>query len=55
MKHFINILVILILTSFAFAIGYIQAIQITNAWSLLYLPLAVLILLWGWHLSNTYS
>ena len=53
-KDFINILLILILTGFAVGITYLQYLQIECAWSLLYLPLIVLMIMLGLKLHDDY-
>ena len=46
MKHFINVLIILILTGFAIGITYVQ-LNNNGPWGVLYLPLFILMLLSG--------
>ena len=53
-KDFINILLILVLTGFAVGITYLQYLQIEYAWSLLYLPLIVLMIMLGLKLHDDY-
>jgi hypothetical protein len=55
MKHFINILVILILVFFAIGITYLQARQMTAAWHLLYVPIMFFMLGWGIKLNQDYK
>ena len=55
MKHFINLLVILILTGFAIGIAYLQVSYPTGAWFIAYIPLCVFMFLWGMKLDNDYK
>jgi hypothetical protein len=57
MKHFLNIFVLLILTSFAYAIGFlvINVRAGENNWGLAYLPLIILFLLWGIKIREDYE
>jgi hypothetical protein len=55
MKHFINVLVILILTGFAVGIAYLQVTHPKDVWSLAYIPLCVFMLLWGFKLESDYK
>ena len=55
MKHFINLLVILILTGFAIGIAYLQVSYPTGAWFIAYLPICVFMFLWGMKLDNDYK
>jgi hypothetical protein len=55
MKHFINILVILLL--FASAVGIAYEVNISpkeSVWGVLYFPLFVMMLLWGEKLYKDY-
>ena len=60
MKHVINILVILILTFFVVGLTYIIHIEpvkvdgTPTVWGILYIPLIVLIGMWGTKLNNDY-
>lgn len=54
MKHFINILVILILTGFVVGIAYLQVTHPKDVWSLGYIPLCVFMVLWGFKLDGDY-
>lgn len=54
MKDFINVLVILILTGFAIGISYVQ-INNAGPWGLLFLPLFILMLLWGEKIYENYK
>jgi hypothetical protein len=53
MKHFINLLVTLILTFFAIGIAYLQ-VTYFQFWFLLYLPLIIMMVLWGLKLDKDY-
>jgi hypothetical protein len=55
MKHFINILVILILTGFVIGVAYLQAIHPKDVWFLAYIPLCMFMLLWGFKLESDYK
>ena len=57
MKHFLNIFVLLILTSFAYAIGFlvINVRAGVNNWGLAYMPLFVLFILWGIKINKDYE
>lgn len=58
MKHFINILVILILTGFAVGIAWLQYHANENNpfwWWLLYLPLLIMMIAWGEKVSKDYK
>ena len=55
MKHFINIFVTLILTGFAVGISYLQLMTPDGAWCLLFIPLIVMMILWGVKLDNDYK
>jgi len=52
MKHFINLLVILILTGFAVGIAYLQVLHPKDVWFLAYIPLCGFMLLWGFKLES---
>lgn len=54
MKHFINVLVILILTGFAIGITYVQ-INNPGPWGLLFIPLFILMLLCGERIYENYE
>ena len=53
MKHFINILIIYIFTFFAIGIAYLQ-VTYFNVWFILYLPLIIMMILWGFKLNKDY-
>jgi len=58
MKHFINILVILILTGFAVGIAWLQYHTTKDSpfwWWLLYIPLLILMIAWGNKLNEDYK
>ena len=57
MKHFINILVIFILTFFTIGIVYVTLTygKEDNHWGFLFLPLIGMMLLWGFKISNDYK
>ena len=57
MKHFINILVILILTGFAVGIAYLayNSPNSQNSWGFLFLPLIALMWFWGEKLYRDYE
>lgn len=56
MKHFINILVILILTAFAVGIAWVtlNSSSVSNIWGLLFIPLIVMMVLWGYKIKDDY-
>jgi len=54
MKHFINILGLLILVFFAVGVTYVQLLDMKYLWHLLYLPIFVLLLLWGIKITDDY-
>ncbi len=53
MKHFINILITLILTGFAIGIAYLQ-VNYEGVWFFLYLPLLIIMMLWGDQIIEKY-
>jgi len=55
MKHFINILVILILTGFAVGLTNIMITTQVREFGFLYLPIIIFMLLWGVKLYNDYN
>jgi len=55
MKHFINILVILILTGFAIGIAILQVNNPNDKWFLAYVPLCIFMFLWGLKLYDDYK
>jgi|688.fasta_scaffold513496_2 hypothetical protein len=57
MKHFINILVILILTGFTIGLTWVcyHNTSKDSVWGILYVPLLILIILWGAKLNEDYS
>ena len=55
MKHFINILGLLILTFFAVGVTYLQSAAIKAPWGVLYIPLFIFFLMWGAKLNNDYK
>lgn len=54
MKHFINILIILILTGFAVGTAIIQFNDMQNPWSILFLPIFVMMISWGVKIKDDY-
>jgi hypothetical protein len=57
MKNFLNIFVLLILTSFAYAIGFL-VMNVNggfNNWGIAYFPLFVLFILWGIKIDKGYE
>lgn len=54
MKHFINVLVILILTGFAIGICYLQ-INYKEPWGILFLPLVIFMFFWGLKIYSDYD
>ena len=54
MKHFINILVILILTGFTVGVTFLQ-VNYGEAWFISYIPLIVMMFVWGIKLDNDYK
>lgn len=55
MKHFINVLVILILTGFAVGLTHIVITTKIPELGMLYLPLMIFMFTWGIKLSNDYD
>lgn len=55
MKHFINILGLLILTFFAVGVTYLQSAAMKASWGLLYIPLFIFFLMWGIKLNDDYK
>ena len=55
MKHFINILVILILTGFTIGIAILQVNNPNDVWFLGFIPLCIFMFLWGLKLDNEYK
>jgi len=59
MKHFINILVIVILTAFAVLLTYVIHIEpaesTPNGFGILYIPLGIFMLVWGIKLNEDYK
>jgi hypothetical protein len=57
MKHFINILVILILTGFTIGLTWVcyHNTSKDSVWGILYVPLLILMILWGSKLNEDYS
>jgi Ni,Fe-hydrogenase I cytochrome b subunit len=54
MKHFIDVLIILILTGFAIGIAYLQ-VNNNGPWGVLFLPLFILMLLSGEKIYENYE
>jgi hypothetical protein len=54
MKHFINILVLLILTFFAIGLAYLQ-VNYGENWYVAFVPLCIFMLLWGIKLFDDYE
>ena len=56
MKHFINILVILILTAFAVGVTWvtINSHSEKNIWGILFIPLIAMMILWGYKIKDDY-
>ena len=54
MKHFINVLVILILTGFAVGIAILQFNDMQHPWGVAFLPIGVMMFAWGYKISNDY-
>lgn len=57
MKHFINILIILLLFASAVGIAYMERTSTSDksGWGMLYIPLILLMTLWGIKLKNDYE
>ena len=57
MKHIINLLITLILTGFAVGIAWLASNDTvgSNIWGVLYIPLFVLTIFWGNHITKTYE
>jgi hypothetical protein len=55
MKHFINILGLLILVFFSIGVAYLQTSNVEQVWGMLYLPICLFILLWGIKIDNNYK
>jgi hypothetical protein len=55
MKHIINLLVLLILTGFAIGVAYLQVSNPGDVWFIAYLPLTIMMVMWGFKLESDYK
>ena len=57
MKHFLNVFVLVILTSFAYGIGFLvmSVNRGVNNWGLAYMPLFILFIMWGIKIREDYE